>query len=624
MYRRMTQKDLLLLLVCCVALLAATFTVLGALVARVTCGEPLPFSPLSGLQFLVTQDAAAAFGATALGCSASGATVMVAYGIVTLLLVVAGIVIGVRVHAYRLTPAYLRKQLLSRREIAGRAEVKREMGPATAARRGIQVRPVLAEKAVAQKIKLAPEDVAWLVGTSNGIGVWVSMEDAVALYGPPRSGKGFTILTSTIVEVPGAVVTTSTRGDNMEATILARSKKGPVYLFDPEKVTGRETTIRWSPVRGCEVGEVAKKRAGVLVAGTGLAGGQNQEWAGKAADILQCLLHAAAVGQVSLTELHTWTKSPAAAGRALTILENQSTLGWGPMLSNVLEMEPRQRDSQWFGVQSALSALDVPEVRSVFEVAPGEEMFDPERFLRESGSLYLTAELRQSVSSPGGVGVFFSMLLDDIAATVHKLAMRAPGGRLDPPCSFILDEIANIHPWQGLPQAMAAGSGEGLQVIAVFQSRNQAREGWGDNGEGTIWESATRKLFLGGASDAGDLRELSDLLGNRDEKTYSQSWSATSDTSHSEQTRERPAISLDELRRLPERNVLLVAGRSRPMLVDLIPWPERSWAALIHESKKWHKAHPAGIGNAVMGETYSGAPRAVTLAKPADFSEIHS
>lgn len=572
---------------------------IGALGVRAACGElPTEFNAVAGIGYLATWNAEL-FGTTATGCTAPQ---------VPMRIVVAAVLLGlgalvawalVRWRDHKLSEAHLRSQILARREVAAAREVNRIQGPKVTCKRGAQVRPTLV---LTRKIEAG--DVAWYLGTSQGAEVWICMEDAVLIIGPPRSGKGFRILTSAIVEAPGAVVTTSSRGDNMEATIMARSAKGPVYLFDPEKVTSRQTTMRWSPIRGCEDASVAKRRAGTLVAGTGLGDGQNKEWAGKAADIMQCLLHAAAVAGVSISELHTWTKSPVRARAAVAILETQSPLGWAPMLQAVLDEEPKSRDSKWFGVSSALSALDAPDVRALFDVAPGETQFDPEDFLRRSGTLYLCAPLKQSVSAPGGVGIFFSLLLDDIAAAAHVLALRSPGGRLDPPCAFILDEIANIHPWGGLPGAMAAGSGEGLQVVAVFQSRNQAREGWGQNGEGTIWESATRKILLGGAADASDLRGLADLLGVRQEAELSRSWAAGQDASHSEQLRERPVLSLDELRRLPEGNALLVAGRARPMLVDLVPWTERSYAAVIHASKKWHKDRP---GDPVrLGPTYTG------------------
>lgn len=41
---------------------------------------------------------------------------------------------------------------------------------------------------------------------------------------------------------------------------------------------------------------------------------------------------------------------------------------------------------------------------------------------------------------------------------------------------------------------------------------------------------------------------------------------------------------------------LLVAGRTRPVVMDLIPWIERDWANWAKWSKAWHQAHPAEVG----------------------------
>lgn len=582
-----------------IALLALVYAgiawanVLGSMVCDQFAGR---WAIVPWLRFIFSGDARI-MGEGVDGCLAPASGIYIGWLIIVGIILGVGGWIGVLVHNHRQSPEYLRTQILARKEIAGRKEVQREMGEKTAIKRGAQVRPALAKPQAA--------DVAWMLGKSREAAAWVSMEDPLLVLGPPRSGKGFTILTSCIVEAPGAVVTTSSRGDNMEATIKARSLKGPVYLFDPEGVTGRETTIRWSPITGCERAEIAKKRAMVLVSGTGLGDGANKEWAGKAADILQCLLHAAAIGKASLSELHTWTKSPSRANRALTILENESSLGWAPMLETVLNLDSRERSNQWFGVQSALSALDVPSVREQLELRDGETAFDPETFLKESGTLYMVAELQTSKASAGGAGVFFSLILDDIVAAAHRVAMASVGGRLDPPCALVLDEIANIHPWDGLPKVMAAGSGEGIQAIPVFQSRSQAREGWGEHGERTIWESATRKVLLGGSSDSADLRNLMDLMGNREETYMSGSYKGVEAQNFTEQVREKPVLSADELRRLPQSTALLVAGRARPMLLDMIAWPEREWAHLVAESKAWHKANPAVPGAEDRARTYT-------------------
>src|SRR5699024_11296953 len=69
-----------------------------------------------------------------------------------------------------------------------------------------------------------PSDVGYLLGRSRGKRVWASVEDSILLVGPPRSGKGLHVVINAILDAPGAVVTTSTRPDNLTATLRARQR----------------------------------------------------------------------------------------------------------------------------------------------------------------------------------------------------------------------------------------------------------------------------------------------------------------------------------------------------------------------------------------------------------------
>ena len=81
--------------------------------------------------------------------------------------------------------------------------------------------------------------------------------------GPPRSGKGYHLVIPAILDYPGAVITTSTRADNLSATMTARATEGrPVGVFDPQGLAaGVPSALRWSPVRGCEQPQTAMIRA---------------------------------------------------------------------------------------------------------------------------------------------------------------------------------------------------------------------------------------------------------------------------------------------------------------------------------------------------------------------------
>ena len=132
----------------------------------------------------------------------------------------------------------------------------------------------------------APQDVGYLLGASRGTKVWASVEDSILLIGPPRSGKGLHVVINAILDAPGAVVTTSTRPDNLTATLRARRRRGgPVAVFDPQRLAEDiPAGLRWSPVRGCHDPLIAMIRANGLAAATGLSAGGVESggfWEGK-------------------------------------------------------------------------------------------------------------------------------------------------------------------------------------------------------------------------------------------------------------------------------------------------------------------------------------------------------
>lgn len=598
MFTRVGYKERFLLVIMAVIALASLILGADKVATRIHCGtwphmaeENVLFGVLKSL---FTLDVRGFVGTTADGCGLPPVP-LYAIPFILLVAVVIGAAFGyVRWDTYMHSPARLRRDILSRHEvIAGRAEVRREVGPKKTITRGKKARPEYAAK-VGKGFR--PEDGGFHLGTSHGCNVYLSLEDSALGIGPPRSGKGYTYVISDIIAAPGPVVTTSTRGDNMAATIFARSQIGPVYVFDPEVVTGRESTLKWSPIRGCEDGNIAKRRAEFLVEGTGLGAGDsgnNAEFATKATQIMQALLHAAAVGGENLTTLYEWTKDPERARNAVQILQEQSTFGWDRGLAATIELPPEQRSAEWFGVSSALGPVDVPDVRALFE-AEDEEMLDIDRFLEENGTLYLISPLRPNGKS-SGVGVLLVMLLDAIVEAAHVKAQRAEEGRLDPPLSLPLDEIAQIFAWSSLPRWMSAGSGEGIVAKPLFQDRSQARNGWGEQGAQEIWTNGQRKFLLGGSTNDGDLKEIASLVGNRTHRDVNSSWGEDHE-SHSDNKDRREGIEPAELRRLPEETSFLIAGRSRAILVDMIPWTKRPFAEDIKRSLAWHKKNRTASG----------------------------
>ena len=434
--------------------------------------------------------------------------------------------------------------------------------------------------------KARPSDIGYLIGRACGQQVWASVEDSILLLGPPRSGKGLHVVINAILDAPGAVITTATRPDNIAATLSARSKHGPVAVFDPQQLAeGLPAGLRWSPVRGCQDPLTAMIRATGLASATGLSTGGVESggfWEGKTRTALQALLHAAALDDRSPRELFSWTLSPSAAADAVSILAShpRAAPGWADSLESTIHADPRTRDSIWMGVSLALSCLADPRVLDAVSPKPGEH-FDPTSFLTNNGTLYLLA-------TGAGAGASWSLVaafIEDLVETARHLAAASPGARLDPPLLLALDEIGNLSPLPSLPVLMAEGGGTGVTTMPVLQSLSQARDKWGDHAAGAIWDASIVKVILGGTSSARDLQDLAALIGERDERTDTISIGEHGYRSLQRSIRRVSVMPPEAIRTLPFGTALVLLRSAPPLVTTLRPWTDRDDAEQLHHER---------------------------------------
>ncbi|HRO95262.1 MAG TPA: type IV secretion system protein VirD4, partial [Citricoccus sp.] len=228
------------------------YVLVGVLTNRAVCGAlAWPETIVDPLGFVATGDGTA-FG-TAAGCAAPTGTLIGAYiglAVVLVLLVGAGAYAWMR---YQQSDTAFIRSIRWREGMARAPEIRRAVGAGAARKKATKVRPSVKHP--------KPADGALLLGSAEGSPVWSCLEESVVLIGPPRSGKGLHLLIGAILDAPGPVITTSSRADNLAATATLRATKGPVALFDPQGLTGQPTTLKWSPITGCEVPRVANQRA---------------------------------------------------------------------------------------------------------------------------------------------------------------------------------------------------------------------------------------------------------------------------------------------------------------------------------------------------------------------------
>ena len=536
----------------------------GSVAAFLTGTAQPAAGPASGLGVLFTP------GDPATALDAAGLNPVI-YWIVTALLL-AGLCVGGGWVWVRLR-RHTRKTETDPRRLAGTAtghEVSQTASGKALLRRAGTLRPSVEDP--------APSDVGYLLGTSHGKQVWASVEDSILLLGPPRSGKGLHVVINAVLDAPGAVVTTSTRPDNLTATLRARQRDGrPVGVFDPQHLAeGVPTGLRWSPVRGCEDPLTAMIRATGLASATGLSSGGVESggfWEGKTRTALQALLHAAALDNRPPAELFRWTLDPSIAAEAVAVLTNHpgAATGWADSLGAMIDSDPKTRDSIWQGVSLALSALANPRVLDAVTPRAGEH-FDPEAFLTQRGTLYLLA----TGAGAGASAALVAAFVEDLVEAARRLAARSPSARLDPPLLLALDEIGNLSPLPSLPTLMAEGGGTGITCLPVLQSLAQAREKWGDNAAGAIWDASIVKIILGGASNSRDLQDLSSLIGERDEYTDSVTLGDHGTRSNQRSVRRVPILPPDRIRTLPFGTGITLLRSAPPIVTDLRAWPTRT------------------------------------------------
>lgn len=458
--------------------------------------------------------------------------------------------------------------------LASRGDVRRAAGARALLARSKTLRPAL--------LRPRPSDLGYRLGTSHRVACWASVEDSMLLLGPPRSGKGQSVAIPMILDAPGAVVTTSTRPDNLAVTLAARRALGPVAVFDPQRLAHFEaglTALRWSLVRGCESPQTAMIRAEALVSDAGRSGVENANfWRQQAVSATRCMLHAAALGGRTAADLYRWSHSAPGAKEAVSILSSHEavTPGWERALDAIIAADQRTRDSVWAMVANAFSPLADPPVLDAVTPLPGHE-FDPFAFIAMQGTLFLLG----TSSGASATATLVAALIEDVVDAVRRLAARSPGQRLDPPVALVLDEAAN-YPLPSLPSLMSEGGGSGITTLAVLQSLSQARDRWGREPAGAIWDSAVVKIVLGGSANADDLTDISRLIGEKRTTEWSETLQAgNGGRAVSSSTRWRAILEPSEIRRLPIGHGLLILRSAPPIMLTLRPWTARPDAEML-------------------------------------------
>ncbi|MFJ2774014.1 type IV secretory system conjugative DNA transfer family protein [Streptomyces sp. NPDC087300] len=304
---------------------------------------------------------------------------------------------------------------------------------------------------------------------------------APLVLGSPETRRPLAV--QAIQDAEGAALVITSDPTLWAETKDARAKLGPVLLYDPSHLCDTPARMHWSPTAGCEDKTTAAHRAAALLAPIRPSAKLDTAVADTAETLLRSFLHAAAVGDKPMKHVHRWSQGTQVQ-EAVRILRThpKASSGAAGELEAALTAYAERRDMAQELTARALSALFTVHVRE--SCTPNRtDALTLDSFVDEGGTLFVVGEAIEDPKSRQGPGAM--PLLTALASSVvehgRRMAERSSSGRLDPPVTLVLDDVAAVAPLPQLPDLLTTGADRGLPTLALLRSREQGRTRWPDS-----------------------------------------------------------------------------------------------------------------------------------------------
>ncbi|KFG72187.1 type IV secretory system conjugative DNA transfer family protein [Streptomyces mutabilis] len=317
-----------------------------------------------------------------------------------------------------------------------------------------------------------------LVSVADGdrVGGWESRAEGAILYGPPATRHE--TAANALREAEGAALVITSNPALWSDTKDARAKLGPCHLYDPGHLCDTPARVHWSPTTGCEDRPTATARAAALLAPVRPTSRLDQAVGDTAELLLRSYLHAAAVDGRTVRHVHRWSQGLQIQD-AVRVLRThpKAAPGAAGELEGALTAHPDRRDMAQQLTSRALAALSTVNIREA--CTPNRtDALALDSFVHEQGTLYVVGESIEDPRSSPGAMPLLTALVSSVVESGRRMAERSSSGRLDPPLTLVLDDVAAVAPFPQLPELLAGGADRGLPTLALLRSREQGRARW--------------------------------------------------------------------------------------------------------------------------------------------------
>ncbi|MEU6914934.1 type IV secretory system conjugative DNA transfer family protein [Streptomyces olindensis] len=287
-----------------------------------------------------------------------------------------------------------------------------------------------------------------------------------------------TTATQAVRDAEGPALVVTSNPTLWQETKDARAKLGPTHLYDPTHLCDTPSRLHWSPTTGCEDRETATARATALLTPVRPTAKLDQAVTDTATTLLRSYLHAAAVDGRTIRHVHRWSQGTQIQD-AVRILRTspKAAPGSAGELEGALTAHPERRDMAQQLTTRALAALSTVNIRNACTPNRSDALA-LDSFVHEGGTLYVVGESIEDPRTSPGAMPFLTALVSSVVERGRRMAERSSSGRLDPPLTLVLDDVAAVAPLPQLPELLATGADRGMPTLALLRSREQGRARW--------------------------------------------------------------------------------------------------------------------------------------------------
>ncbi|MGC1183771.1 MAG: type IV secretory system conjugative DNA transfer family protein [Candidatus Dormiibacterota bacterium] len=369
--------------------------------------------------------------------------------------------------------------------------------------------------------------------------LWLPDDEHLLVLGPTGSGKSSALAIPALLEWPGPVIVTDPKGELVRSTLDHRRTLGKAVVFAPLM----EPTARWNPVSSIVSSEDALRVATFLM---GRAPDREPFWHDLARQLLHGLLVEAASLELGLSGVLELLQAVPAEAMSEVIRH--------PVAQRLVQGALSGGDRTSMGVVATLVAqLGAYGSDQVAEATSNSDFNPAEVAQGELKTLYC-------VVAPHDAPVLRGLISALISSCWRSLFAAPP--RV--PALFVLDEFTQLTNLPELPALVQLGRSQGVRMILLAQDLGSISASYGHDVAGALWSNCRTKLLLPGISELELLERASRLAGNT---TLHRRDSATTEAIAS-----HPLLHPDDIRRLKDRQALLLHGGDQAAVIDQRRW----------------------------------------------------